>query len=369
MNPPAQLGSGQPEAKPEGQAEGFVQRNARDLMLLLLFSVLALINFLVQMMAGPLPAAVANFMRLLEFAFALILGTLIQLVISREQFLREQKRAALGAYRRVLDIKRAVGRLKTKVENLRRGTPAERRQDLDVVDAIADGLSDTVDSSIGDWNDIIGQEMTAVDRISSLMSSLESIEVPGEHAAEVVEQGAIREELKAEIGKLRSGLPPVLQSALEFEEEMLPREGRISFRVLRHFRESIRRGGCIRVLVRGMGSMKEGGLDEVSRTGPFSYSLEYGMSHEWMTLSGAGGSGLVENPLDAEGVYNKDYQLTLRGVVPISEESVRHDPGSVEILGSQYDGSGPEPNTFYVRIPMTEDDFLMAVRRLQLPMP
>jgi hypothetical protein len=252
--------------------------------------------------------------------------------------------------------------------NLRPRAPEQSRKDFDIVGAIADGISDTVDSSIGDWHDIIGPEMTTVKRISSLMSSLSTMEVPEGRGLGTENRGQVREELKAEIQRLRSALPPVLQSALEFEEEMLPREGRISFKVLRHFRESIRRSGFIQVPVRGSAS-GEGAPDDILRDAPFSYSLEHGMSHEWMTLNGPAGSGLVENPLEGEGVYGKDYQMTLRAVAPINEESVRHDPGAVEIVGSRYGGRGDNPDTFYVQVPMTEDDFLMAVRRLQLPMP
>ena len=345
----------------------FLHRNAREVLLLGVFGFIAYTTFRAQMLGDAVGAPLQTFFGGLEFCLALVLGTLLQMILSREQFLREQKSSALSAYRRVLDIRRAIIRLKATLANMRLTSPQERRSDLDIVEAIADGLSDTADSSIGDWHDIIGEEMVAFNRIGTLISDLKSSPATDSRLGEEADQRSIRTEMRAEIDRLRSTLPPILQTALEFEEEFMPREGRISFSVLRHLQETVRQHGCIRVLVQGGSETPAVGADHAHFGGPFHYRLDHGAGQQWLIFSSGDASGLVVNPL--QHIYEKDYYASLLAILPTRGDFEPYGQEPIEIVGSQFDGSGAEPGTFYVRIPMTEDEFLMAVRRLQLPMP
>jgi hypothetical protein len=144
--------------------------------------------------AGPqvTPRETALF-SVLQFVFAIIFAWLVSRAASRNEFLDSQKRFAVAAYRRINEIDEGAERLTSRVKNQMKLLPAEECRELEVVLAIAVGIRTSIKSSIADWGDVIGDEITTLEKIERIKSEQEMLlEDPSRFVGTAVPPGSQR---------------------------------------------------------------------------------------------------------------------------------------------------------------------------------
>ncbi len=144
----------------------------------------------------------------LQFVLSIGFAWILARMSFKEEFREGQKQFAISAYRRINEINSGVKRLLSRV---RRQSPAlskETRQELEVIQAISTGVSDSIQSSIADWADIIGEELVTLDRIEELQhEDVFSSEIVQQDVAEAV---ALDNRIE-EMNRLIQSLPHQLQ--------------------------------------------------------------------------------------------------------------------------------------------------------------
>lgn len=113
----------------------------------------------------------------IEFGFSLGIGFYLQKIESRRQYLSELKRFAISAYRRITDIGKIVNRLQSEINPLI--AQVDNNNEIQTINAYISALSLTIDSSISDWVDIIGDELHTIDRITQLQEEKKILDMNG----------------------------------------------------------------------------------------------------------------------------------------------------------------------------------------------
>ncbi|HEY7770496.1 MAG TPA: hypothetical protein VIB55_20200, partial [Longimicrobium sp.] len=104
----------------------------------------------------------------LQFVFSLAFAWILTRIAAREEFVASQKAFAIAAYRRINEIDEGVGRLIARANAQARAASPELLRELDVTIAIALGVRASIKSSIADWGDVIGDEITTIKRIEEI---------------------------------------------------------------------------------------------------------------------------------------------------------------------------------------------------------
>src|SRR5271167_3241246 len=106
----------------------------------------------------------------LQFVSTIWFGWASSQIVSEHSFQERQKRFALSAYRRIKEIEysvdRIIGRIRVKSAS---GSPATT--ELDTIREMVLGLRATTRSSKADWADIIGEEITTLEKIEDIEES------------------------------------------------------------------------------------------------------------------------------------------------------------------------------------------------------
>jgi hypothetical protein len=108
---------------------------------------------------------------ILQFVFSIGFAWVLSRASFRAEFQKEQKRFAIAAYRRVREIERTVNRLLGQVDSQTSSVLGEEGGvRFEGIRQAALGIQDTIRSSIADWADVIGEEISALERIEELRS-------------------------------------------------------------------------------------------------------------------------------------------------------------------------------------------------------
>lgn len=105
---------------------------------------------------------------ILELVFSIGFAWLLARRSYRKDFDERQKSFAVAAYRRILEIERAISRLLARVTRKMQESRGGIKLELDVIKEMATGVCDTTLSSVGDWSDIIGEEITKIKEIETV---------------------------------------------------------------------------------------------------------------------------------------------------------------------------------------------------------
>jgi len=143
-----------------------------------------------------------------EVIFSLYIGYFLQRIDSVRQFQESLKRYGLSAYRRIMDIRKSVDRSIIQIDKMNKDYPKDRVNDIDVLRHILEGTFDTVESSVADWGDIIGEEIRKKERADLLQEKLAKSEERFNLSAD--DKKTI-EELRSELNKINSELPLALR--------------------------------------------------------------------------------------------------------------------------------------------------------------
>ncbi len=147
---------------------------------------------------------------IIQFILSLGFGWVLTKAITKEEYEESTKKFAVGAYRRIADIDRMVTRLQNEIEKMRQDYPEDKYHALDVVKAIVVDINQTIQSSVSDWTDVIGDELLTLQKIQSLEEEKNKIinEPPPTEPNKITER---LENLENSINKLASTLPPKLR--------------------------------------------------------------------------------------------------------------------------------------------------------------
>ena len=156
---------------------------------------------------------------IIQFILSLGFGWVLTRTVTKEEYEESAKRSAISAYRRITDIDRMVRKLQQKIERMSGDRAPNEYVALDVVNACIDNIGQTLQSSISDWADIIGDELQTLQKIEDLET--EKVKIISEPPIRQPDrQQELLNRLEENINRLLSSLPPKLRyrdQSLQFD--------------------------------------------------------------------------------------------------------------------------------------------------------
>jgi len=132
-----------------------------------LLAVATLITQIIRCSAEMTQTETALF-GILQFVFSIAFGWILSRASYKKEFEENQRQFAIAAYRRIREIEHTVSRLLSRIKSRRSGSSPEVCQELDVLQEVTTSILTTSRSSISDWADIIGDEITTVEELEKL---------------------------------------------------------------------------------------------------------------------------------------------------------------------------------------------------------
>jgi hypothetical protein len=148
----------------------------------------------------------------LQFVLALLFGWVVTRLVTYEQFQSNQRKFALAAFRRILEIRASLERLQRYISKTAHGV------DLDLLESALVGAQGAVQSSVADWADIIGDEISITRDIERLRTLPGTLGVTEPVTSESKEQGPSPESER--LHKLLDRLPAALREQLDPIEDL-----------------------------------------------------------------------------------------------------------------------------------------------------
>jgi len=144
--------------------------NKLDLILsiLLLIATIAIIILQILFSTPESTKIETSLFSVLQFVFSLAFSWVLARISLREEFQESQKKFAISAYRRIIEINNAVNRLINRTTLHMGKTEIETNHELDVINEIGVGIRESIKSSVSDWADIIGDEIETVEKIQAI---------------------------------------------------------------------------------------------------------------------------------------------------------------------------------------------------------
>lgn len=112
---------------------------------------------------------------ILQFVFSVSFAWVLSKSSSEKEFIKSQKKFAISAYRRILEIENTNIRLLNNITGYMNDFPKEYYHQMVVLEQTCQGIKDTVKSSISDWADIIGDEIKTISKIEGVKTVKESL--------------------------------------------------------------------------------------------------------------------------------------------------------------------------------------------------
>lgn len=151
-----------------------------------------------------------------EIVFSLYIGYFIQRIDSMKQFQERLKQYGFSAYRRIMDIRKSVDRSLSAIDKMNKNYPKDKTNDMDILRSMLEGTFDTVESSVLDWSDIIGEDINKKEKADRLEEVLRISETQ----SNLSEEAKLNiTEIRNELEKLKSEIPSVLQTNHLGQEE------------------------------------------------------------------------------------------------------------------------------------------------------
>jgi len=332
----------------------FISRNFGNLALMAALVIAAAMVFYLELTLVPTGPNDEKLFGALEFFLSIAIGWTAQSIVGKEEFQRSLKQYGLSAYRRISDIRRSVVRISSTIERARQPSQSQRSADLQVLQAIAAELADTVSSSMDDWVDIIGEDLDKLKRIEELREQLRLGATRGTQSTERISRDEAAQ-LRHEIESLRADLPYLLKAPAFPGEDSFPREGRHSDVAASLLRSMAAEDGTLSLPVNYMGDFDNTTARHLRAQRPFSLSVDQVMFQMHLGLHDKRGNliGELLNPLEGAGVYHNDFVVTLFGFLPPEPvptpdiEGARIPLPQVQIIPA----SAREFADFYIKIP------------------
>ena len=154
---------------------------------------------------------------ILQFIFSLVFAWMLSKIVTETQFLESQKKFAIGAFRRIKEIERSLGRTYGYVENMEVNQKEPKTTKISVIKISLMNAQDLVKSSIADWSDIIGDEISIANeirRLQILRNEKAESETDG-RKEKTTDSIQTKKEIEKRIAELSKDLPAELQITIE----------------------------------------------------------------------------------------------------------------------------------------------------------
>jgi len=150
----------------------------------------------------------------LQFIFSILFAWLLSAFIGESQFIESQRKFAIGAFRRIKEIERAIDRTQRYVSYLESDTDELVKSKVIAVKGGLASMQDTVRSSIADWSDIIGDEIQISNEIKKLKKLRDNTD-----DAILNNEPAKLDDVNEKITQLIESLPTEIASDMDFEDD------------------------------------------------------------------------------------------------------------------------------------------------------
>jgi len=187
------------------------------ILLIVIFAVVSLVIFQVEASATATKTEAVLF-NSLQFVFSILFAWLLSAFITESQFVESQRKFAIGAFRRIKEIERAINRTQRYVSFLEKNSDELINSKVIAINGGLAAMQDTVRSSIADWSDIIGDEI----HISNEIKRLKKIRNDSDELSYLKEESTEKDndlEVDEKISSLFESLPKEIANELEMEEE------------------------------------------------------------------------------------------------------------------------------------------------------
>ena len=206
--------------------------NILDVVVSILLLIATVATIILQILfSSPTSTKIeTSLFSILQFVFSLAFSWVLARVSLRSEFQESQKKFAISAYRKIIEINNAVNRLISRTTSHMGKVENSTDHELDVITEIGVGIRESIRSSISDWADIIGDEIETVEKIQMIREkqSLEDL-----HATSPKTDTNQPDESDAAVEKLISTLPKSLKiTADDFRNDYMSKinRGRMKLR-------------------------------------------------------------------------------------------------------------------------------------------
>lgn len=151
----------------------------------------------------------------LQFIFSTVFAWLLSAFIGETQQTESQRKFAIGAFRRIKEIERAVNRTQKHVANLEDISDETTKAKIAAVKGGLSSLQDTVRSSIADWSDIIGDEI----QITNEMQRIKKMRNESDDSSDDEKGNKNNENINERLSALAKSLPTSIANELEIDEQ------------------------------------------------------------------------------------------------------------------------------------------------------
>ena len=132
----------------------------------IVFGILAGATIILEIyLADSTTKTEAALFNILQFVFSIGFAWVLSKSSSEKEFQKSQKKFAISAYRRILEINNTTKRLLDNISNYLNEFPKGYYHQIKVLEQICVSIKNTVKSSIADWSDIIGDEIKTISKI------------------------------------------------------------------------------------------------------------------------------------------------------------------------------------------------------------
>ena len=183
------------------------------ILLIIVIFVMLLIAFQINT-ANTATKIETTLFNILQFIFSILFAWLLSAFIGESQFIESQRKFAIGAFRRIKEIERAINRTQQYVAYLESDTDELVKLKVTAVKGGLAAMQDTVRSSIADWSDIIGDEIQIANEINKLKKLRDNTD------DFILNNVPIKlEDINEKITQLLKSLPSEIASDMEFEDD------------------------------------------------------------------------------------------------------------------------------------------------------
>jgi hypothetical protein len=291
-----------------------------------------------------------------KVASSLSIAWFTQKYLSRIAYFGNLKDRALGAYRRISDIKKSVDMLDSEVGKTAASLEKTDKSYFRGIQFGIELIKVTVLSSMADWTDVIGEDLAKKDKLNDLQQIERSIET------NVLDNGELNkarklEEIREEINRVKQTLPHLLRFENIGLENDFPRGGRVSPVIMQYFLKSIMEKSAIYLTVESRGVDKNDFSDLKNRE-PFVVVEDVAAGNSYLVVHDSSGEwiGEVINPFDE--VYKRDFIASLEQALSIyGIPGPSFDSFDVPAIARAdfFEKSPDQPDQFVIRIPVNTD--------------
>jgi hypothetical protein len=318
----------------------------------IILGILVIVTITTQILTKEPTKLEVGLFSIIQFILSIGFSWLLSRIVTKSEYEDSLKRYAFSAYRRIKDIDNTLERLVTEINRMRQTYPKDQLHELDTLRLITENMEITVSSSITDWTDIIGDEISKKEELDKTEKEKFLIENKQNFLIGNSQTNVKLEELSLKIEGLKQELP----SVLKYNEESYPRAGKYLPIVAQHYITNIKTDSRVVLWFNNFNNFTEEDVQRIKNYKPH-FSVQRGMSKERIWLEDNTGQliGEINNIFDESGVYDNDYTVTLLELLNHAIDWITPGKGEEKfiIAGAELAGLTKDKNCLIIQIPIT----------------